>query len=49
MATLKEALKDKLSEKELSLVPKSFDTMGNIAIFSDFPKELNKKQMGALP
>jgi len=44
MPTLKEALKEKLTKKELELVPKSFDTIGNIAIFSDFPKHLKKKE-----
>ncbi len=41
---LKFYLKDKLSKKELELVPTSFDVVGNILIFSDFPKELIKKE-----
>lgn len=44
MPTLKEALKSKLSKKELEYVPRSFDTVGDIAIFIDFPKELEKKE-----
>ena len=41
---LKFYLKDKLNEKELLLVPTSFDVVGDIMIFSDFPKELAKKE-----
>ena len=41
---LKFYLKNKLSRKELALVPSSFDVVGNIMIFSDFPKELFKKE-----
>ena len=41
---LKQLLKDKLSEEELGLVPSSFDIVGSILIFSDFPKELKKKE-----
>ncbi len=44
MTTLKEALKNKLTRNELELLPRSFDTIGNIAIFSGFPKELKKKE-----
>jgi len=43
MATLKKSLKG-LTKKQLSLVPKSFDTIGEIAVFSDFPEELEKKE-----
>ena len=43
MVTLKQALKSKLTKKELSLVPSSFDTIGNIALFTSFPKELKNK------
>ncbi len=43
MVTLKEALKGKLTKKELKLVPSSFDIVGDLVIFSDFPKELDKK------
>ena len=41
---LKFYLKGKLSDKELQLVPSSFDVVGDILIFSDFPKELAKKE-----
>jgi len=41
---LKDILKKKLSIKELKLVPSSYDIVGNILIFSDFPKELSKKE-----
>ncbi len=41
---LKYYLKDKLSKKELELVPTSFDVVGDILIFSEFPKELVKKE-----
>ncbi len=44
MATLKEALKKKLTEKQAKLVPNSFDVVGDILIFSDFPEELKKKE-----
>jgi len=42
--TLKELLKGKLTEKEIALMPRSFDTVGDIIIFSDFPSELKKKE-----
>jgi len=41
---LKDILKNKLSKKELNLVPSSFDMMGKILVFSDFPKQLSKKE-----
>ncbi len=44
MASLKTLLQGKLSEKELELVPRAFDQVGSIAVFSEFPKELRKKQ-----
>jgi len=44
MTTLKEALKDKLTKKQLDLVPSSYDMVGDLAIFSDFPKELKTKE-----
>ena len=44
MTTLKQVLKNKLTKKELELLPRSFDTIGNIVIFSEFPNELIKKQ-----
>ena len=37
-------LKNKLSKKEIKLLPRSFDVVGSILIFSDFPKELEKKE-----
>ena len=41
---LKQALKCRLTRKELLLVPSSFDVVGSIAVFNDFPKELGKKE-----
>ena len=41
---LKFYLKSKLTEKELKFVPSSFDVVGDIMIFSEFPKELTKKE-----
>lgn len=41
---LKYYLKNKLTSKELELAPSSFDVVGDILIFSDFPKELTKKE-----
>jgi len=41
---LKYFLKDKLSSKEVEFVPSSFDVVGDILIFSEFPKELVKKE-----
>ena len=41
---LKYYLKNKLTNKELKLVPSSFDIVGDILIFSEFPKELTKKE-----
>jgi tRNA (guanine37-N1)-methyltransferase len=41
---LKELLKSELTEQELSIMPTGFDTVGDIIIFSDFPKELEKKE-----
>lgn len=41
---LKFILKNKLTKKEIELLPSSFDVVGNILIFSDFPKELRKKE-----
>ena len=42
MPKLKELLKDKLTEKQLELVPSSYDIVGDILIFVDFPKQLVK-------
>ncbi|MCX6710011.1 MAG: class I SAM-dependent methyltransferase family protein [Candidatus Woesearchaeota archaeon] len=44
MTTLKEALAGKLDEREISIVPSSFEIVGDIIIFSDFPEELKKKE-----
>lgn len=41
---LKYYLKNKLTSEELKFVPSSFDMVGNILIFSEFPKELSKKE-----
>ena len=41
---LKFYLKNKLTGKELKFVPSSFDVVGDILIFSEFPKELTKKE-----
>ena len=41
---LKDILRKKLKKKELALVPSSYDVVGNIIIFSDFPKQLSKKE-----
>ena len=41
---LKFYLKDILTEKELSIVPSSFDVVGDIMLFAEFPKELVKKE-----
>lgn len=40
---LKEALKGKLSEKELDMLPRAFDMIGSIAI-AEIPPELKKKE-----
>ena len=36
--------KNKLTQKEIALIPRSYDIVGSILIFSDFPKELIKKE-----
>ena len=41
---LRQALKSKLTKKQLSLLSSSFSTIGSIAIFSDFPSELKTKE-----
>ncbi|MBW3006027.1 class I SAM-dependent methyltransferase family protein [Candidatus Woesearchaeota archaeon] len=43
MTTLKQALKNMLTKKELENVPSSFDVVGSIAII-DIPPELKKKE-----
>ena len=40
----KDLLKSKLTPNELTLVPSSYDIVGSILLFSDFPKELAKKE-----
>jgi len=44
MTKLKELLKKQLTKKQLDLVPSSFDMVGDLAIFSDIPKELKNKE-----
>lgn len=44
MTKLKEYIKEKLTKKEIELLPTSFDVVGDIAIFNSFPKELTKKE-----
>ncbi len=41
---LKELLRKKLTKKQLAIVPSSFDMVGDLAIFSDIPKELKNKE-----
>lgn len=41
---LKEICKDILTEEELALLPASFDTVGDILIFNDFPDGLGSKE-----
>ncbi len=41
---LKTKLKNKLTKEQLNLLPRSFDVVGDIVIFSDFPKELKNKE-----
>lgn len=44
MTTLKEALRKKLTTEELQILPNSFDVIGSIAIFTNFPAALRKKE-----
>ena len=44
ITNLKQALKNKLNKKELTLLPASFDVVGDLIIFSDFPTEVGKKE-----
>ncbi|MBM3200765.1 methyltransferase domain-containing protein [Candidatus Woesearchaeota archaeon] len=44
MVSLKEALEGELTKKQLSLVPRSFDVVGDVLIFSEFPDGLKKKE-----
>jgi len=41
---LKDILKNKLSIEQLKLVPSSYDVIGRIIIFSDFPRKLYSKE-----
>jgi tRNA (guanine37-N1)-methyltransferase len=41
---LKELLQEDLTKTERLLLPSSFDVVGDILIFADFPKELEKKE-----
>jgi len=41
---LQKLLKNKLTKKQLKLLPSSYDVVGDILIFSDFPDELAKKE-----
>ncbi|MBI2135015.1 methyltransferase domain-containing protein [Candidatus Woesearchaeota archaeon] len=41
---LKDLLKWKLTQKEIDIIPSSYDIVGSILIFSDFPKKLVKKE-----
>jgi len=41
---LKELLKKDLSKKQLSLVPRGFDVIGDVLLFNSFPDELVKKE-----
>lgn len=41
---LPDILKKDLTKKELDLLPRSFDVIGSILLFIDFPKELEKKE-----
>src|SRR3989344_49506 len=41
---LKFLLKNRLTKKEIDMLPSSFDVVGSILIFSGFPKELQKKE-----
>jgi tRNA (guanine37-N1)-methyltransferase len=36
--------KNKLTKADIKLIPRSFDTVGDIIIFSDFPESLKKKE-----
>jgi tRNA (guanine37-N1)-methyltransferase len=47
MKSVKEILKKKLRAKELALVPSSFDLVGDILIFADFPDALKKQKLVA--
>ena len=42
--TITELLKEKLSDKEIKAVPKSYDIVGDILLFIDFPDELKRNE-----
>jgi len=42
--TFKEALKGKLTKKQFGIMPRAFDIVGDILIFSEIPKELTSKE-----
>ena len=44
MTNIKEALAEKLTKKEINILPTSFDAIGSIAIFNDFSKKLRRKE-----
>ena len=44
MPSFKEILDSKLTKQQLLLVPRSYDVIGKIAIFSNFPEELKNKE-----
>lgn len=41
---LKDILNKKLTKKQLNILPVSFDVVGNILIFSNFPEQLSNKE-----
>ncbi|MBL7055630.1 hypothetical protein ISS07_01825 [Candidatus Woesearchaeota archaeon] len=41
---LKDILVGKVTKKEIGLIPNSFDVIGQIMVFSNFPEELKKKE-----
>jgi len=44
MAALKETLKGKLPARDIEMIPRAFDIVGSIAIFSEMPIQLRKKE-----
>ena len=44
MTNLKDELKSKLSKEEIKIMPSSFDVIGSIAIFNDFPEKLKRRE-----
>mgnify|MGYP001559023069 FL=1 len=44
MTSLKEYIKNVIPKDKLNLVPKSFDQIGSIALFNEFPQELKKDE-----